>query len=251
MTALRKYLPHQLIVPHQSNDVLGAIERKWQRGLAAAKAFSLEHGHLRVPQKYIGSSGYELGKWLGRCRINYAKKRLSRDRIDALNALGMVWDVRANDWFQGLALAQAYFRNHGHLFVPQKYVTPNGFKLGSWINRNRANFAKGLLDRDQIAKLDALNMSWHCLDEGWRRGLSAARLHHERHGHINAPLDYVDDAGFKLGHWLSNRRSDRLKGKLPPDRIAALDLMGMRWRKVAGGHRSGSTAYLVGIRSGM
>ena len=53
------------------------------------------------------------------------------------------------------------------------------------------------------------------------------------HGDLMVPAAYVDDDGVKLGTWISNLRSYRKSGAkssfMTPDRIKALDAIGMVW----------------------
>ncbi|MDV9175202.1 helicase associated domain-containing protein [Streptomyces sp. W16] len=70
----------------------------------------------------------------------------------------------------------------------------------------------------------------------WAVHLAAARQFHAREGHLRVPRKFVEElAGgdgesgmpVRLGGWLDNtrRRADRLT----PERLAALDELGMRW----------------------
>jgi hypothetical protein len=44
------------------------------------------------------------------------------------------------------------------------------------------------------------------------------------------PAKYIDPSGLALGGWVTNRRTEYRKGALSPERIAALDALGMVWR---------------------
>ena len=53
--------------------------------------------------------------------------------------------------------AKAYLDTYGDLDVPQKYKTPEGFSLGSWLNTQRLVYngkTKGVLTEEQVQKLD-------------------------------------------------------------------------------------------------
>ena len=49
----------------------------------------------------------------------------------------------------------------------------------------------------------------------------------EHYGHCNVPARYTENEA--LGSWVSNQRSRYLRGTLPLDRIARLDLLGIVW----------------------
>lgn len=67
-------------------------------------------------------------------------------------------------------------------------------------------------------------------DRKLARNLAAAAAYAQREGHLNVPRQHVkitDGTEIKLGIWISNQRSRR--ARLHPQRIEALDRLGMRW----------------------
>ena len=56
-----------------------------------AQAYYEEHGNLSITR----TSG-SLGQWINDQRTNYKKQKLSEERVDALNAIGMIWEPRKN-----------------------------------------------------------------------------------------------------------------------------------------------------------
>ena len=214
-------------------DALGMIwephEVSWGRALAAARTYREGHGDLQVPYSFVTADGFRLGEWLGGRRVDRNRGWLSPKRIHALDALGMIWDVREENWQRGIAAASAYHREHGDLRVSARFVTEDGFPLGTWITVRRSRHSQGTLSPERVAALDALDMIWEPYEDEWGRGLSAARGYRDAHGHIRVPTSFVTDSGFPLGSWISNRRTDRRANKLAPDRVAALDALGMIW----------------------
>ncbi|MGX8280270.1 MULTISPECIES: helicase associated domain-containing protein [unclassified Streptomyces] len=67
-------------------------------------------------------------------------------------------------------------------------------------------------------------------DHKFMRNLAVAAAYAQREGHLNVPRQHIeitDGAEIKLGIWISNQRSRR--ARLHPQRIEALDQLGMRW----------------------
>ncbi|MFC1662488.1 Helicase associated domain protein, partial [Gemmatimonadota bacterium] len=63
----------------------------------------------------------------------------------------------------------------------------------------------------------------------WEYGFGVLQRFVEREGHAGAPANHVED-GFKIGRWVDNRRTDYRKGKLNPERVAALEAFpGWSW----------------------
>jgi superfamily II DNA or RNA helicase len=79
----------------QALDVIGMIwdrqEDKWERGIDAAGAYHSEHGDLEVPAKYVSSSGYRLGSWIGDQRRRHKSGIMTATQFERLTALGMRW----------------------------------------------------------------------------------------------------------------------------------------------------------------
>jgi hypothetical protein len=56
-----------------------------------------------------------------------------------LDEVGFIWDNPKTEksFVLGLNNLQDYKKQNGHVLVPTRYISDNGFKLGSWINRIR------------------------------------------------------------------------------------------------------------------
>lgn len=198
----------------------------WLEGYAAAQAYHAERGDLRVLYRHVTPGGYPLGAWITRQRQDRAKGRLTADRVASLDALGMVWDEFDTRWQAGVAALRAFRAEHGHLWVPQGFLCPDGFRLGTWVSNQRSKRSGGLLSQERVAELDALGMPWDSSD--WARGLAALRAFRDRTGHARVPKQHVE-AGMRLDEWINSRRGDRRRGALDADRVAALDELGLVW----------------------
>ncbi|MDH6710939.1 superfamily II DNA or RNA helicase [Kitasatospora sp. MAA19] len=130
----------------------------FEAGLAAARAFHAEHGHLRPPHKTV-HRGINLSAWLTRQRGNHRNGTLPPGRAAQLDALGMVWDPDGEDWQRLLAAATAFHAQNGHL-RPQAKAVQDGFPLSDSLIRARKRWRLGRLSDQQIADLDALGMQW-------------------------------------------------------------------------------------------
>ncbi|WP_225638588.1 DEAD/DEAH box helicase [Streptomyces solaniscabiei] len=124
----------------------------------------------------------------------------------------------------GLAAAQAYRDEHGHLDVPADHTDPTGYKLGTFITTMRDAAKTGRLEPDWIAELDALGMIWDKHDAAWRARLTAAADYLRAHGHLAAP------ATTPVGAWLAEQRHHATKNTLDPARAKALTALAPDWR---------------------
>ncbi|MEV6133846.1 Helicase associated domain protein [Streptomyces violaceusniger] len=124
----------------------------------------------------------------------------------------------------GLAAAQAYCDEYGHLDVPADHTDPTGYTLGTFITTMRDARRAGRLEADWIAELDALGMIWDKHDAAWRSRLAAAADYHRTHGHLAAP------ATTPVGAWLAEQRHLAAKNQLDQARADALTVLAPDWR---------------------
>ncbi|MEZ7005849.1 Helicase associated domain protein [Streptomyces sp. AD55] len=78
-----------------------------------------------------------------------------------------------------------------------------------------------------LAQLTALTVRQ--TTSSWWTGYGHAAAYQAEHGHLAMHSDHVTAEGFRLGQWIGNARQHRRKGWLRPDRIEALDELGMLW----------------------
>jgi superfamily II DNA or RNA helicase len=124
----------------------------------------------------------------------------------------------------GLAAAQSYRDEHGHLDVPADYADPTGYTLGTFITTMRDAAKAGRLEADWIAELDALDMIWDKHDAAWRSRLAAAADYHHVNGHLAAPTT------TPVGAWLAEQRHLAAKDELDRARAGALTALAADWR---------------------
>ena len=156
---------------------------------------------------------------------------------DCLELFDRLNDTLTASWDIMFEVAKAYRAEFGDLEVPVRYVTPEGYSLGQWIDTQRKirkGTVKGTLTPDQIRKLDALGMRWEsAADLSWERYYAAAKQYHAEHGDLRVPWRYVTEDGIQLANWISNMRMNRRNGirnaYLTDERIKALDDLGMCW----------------------
>ena len=223
-------------------DKLGIVWRKrlvlaWEKGCAAARKYRDEHGDLMVPVRYKDKDGFALGEWIVYNRQRYLTGNLSADRVERLQALGMVWDTVSNLWEQNYAAAARYYLEHGNLEVPIKYVTPDGVPLGIWLGSQRAAHKNGELTPEQIQRLEVIGVEWaNRNDLKWQLSYEAAKRYYEEHGDLDVPAEYVDKSGILLGKWVFRQRyafqnPKRSSARLTPERIEQLNQIGMIWSR--------------------
>ena len=213
-------------------EVLGIVwnmvDSRWEHCYAEAAAYYERHGNLAFPKHYVTESGLRLGPWLENQRASYLKGELSSDKIQRLEAIGMLWEGR-NDrqWRQAYEAARRYFQNHGDLEIPYEYVTPDGLRLGQWVVRQRMAYkgtlsGKGKINRKALSPvrkklLDAIGMDWR-EEDSWQRHYQDLLAYQKEHGTLIVPASYKTADGCWLNRWFCTQRK---KLRETPEKLTA------------------------------
>ncbi|MFJ3644515.1 DEAD/DEAH box helicase [Streptomyces murinus] len=174
-----------------------AISRSRRLGLAAARSYRDEYGHLDVPADHTDPTGYRLGTFITTMRDARTAGRLEADWIAELDALGMIWDKHDAAWRARLTAAADYLRTHGHLAAPA--TTP----VGAWLAEQRHLATKNTLDAARADALTALASDWR-LPHGadWHRKYHLLRAHLASGADPAGLTRDTQLAGVKIGSWL-------------------------------------------------
>lgn len=221
------------------------LEAAWEKGFASAQKYRTEHGDLLVPVRYRDKNDFALGEWIVYNRQRYLGGNLTQNRIERLEAIGMVWE-KYDPWQERYDLALAYKTEHGDLEIPSVYKTADGVWLGSWVSRQRQTLNSGssALSSERRKLLRTLfkgerRPSDPAADHGtvreanWERNFRSAARYARKYKHLLVPASYVDSDGVRLGVWISNLRAARKNRpdsyQVTPAHIKKLNSIGMVW----------------------
>lgn len=139
----------------------------WERFFAELLRYKKQHGTSNVPQRHTTLPA--LGVWVNNQRRLKKRKKLSRERIRRLNAIGFEWggkslrqDRRKSDWETKweamVSQLVAFKRDSGHCNVPKRW--PKNPALGKWVQKQRTSKRRRILARDRIAQLEGIGFQW-------------------------------------------------------------------------------------------
>ena len=140
----------------------------WLDRADEVEAYYKEHGTLSMPNTTLFLDGVNMFQWIHYQKKLYKQGELSSYQIARLEAMGMQWikPRQITEWDKAYSYAKQYFEANGHLFVPKKYVTPDGAALGKWIQEQRDSYL-GLLSHKisdkKIDMLEEIGMFWEDL----------------------------------------------------------------------------------------
>ena len=208
------------------------IELRWNEKYELAKNYYEENGHLNMLVSHITKEGAHLGAWIAQQRKMKKAGKLSYEKIQKLEKIGMIWDVKLQTFEQFYMAASKYAEMHGTCNANLHYVTDDGIKLGIWISTQRVRYREGHLSEYEIAALERLSINWgQTLDDKWNVGIEHAREYYREYGDINIRKNVVMPDGFKLGKWIELQKRYYTQGILQKERIKDLEELQIVWKQ--------------------
>lgn len=138
------------------NFVWDPLGDQWEKGYQKLLEYFADKGNLKIKATLI-YRGFKLGDFVRRARSTHEKLR--PDQFKKLKELGFKFiSPHEEKWHSAYKCFKVYVELNNSAKVPQTFVTNDGFKLGSWVARQRSN--KEALATDRIVKLDKLGFVW-------------------------------------------------------------------------------------------
>jgi hypothetical protein len=200
---------------------IDARDSKWMDMLELVRQFNNDQGASRIPYNFVYME-QPIGSWVGMQRNAKKNGVLSDDRIVLLETIPKwSWDPHEEDWLEGYSQLELFVKSFNHCNVPSKpkYVSPDGYPLGSWVQKQK--FKKSELSFERIKRLESLKgWSWNSRHEKWNAGFEKLSLFVQSNGHCDVNKDMVCEDGFELGKWVKQQRwqwtdlSEELRSRL-------------------------------------
>jgi superfamily II DNA or RNA helicase len=195
------------------------LEASWNQGFENLKLYISEYGHSNPPSGTLFPGEYKLGQWVQVQRVNQKQGILSTEKQEKLSNIGLSFEPKIEQRQELLDQLQTYFNEFGTVNVPTKYVSADGYKLGSALDRIR-QLKKNSPDSDHeaIAFLESKDIIWNVKDreqeESFRLGISELDGYLAKFSVDSILQTTVCENGFKLGAWLGRMRSKHASGNL-------------------------------------
>lgn len=210
-----------------SLEMMEHLGNRWYLKFGALKRYMQEHGE--EPSKDTEYAGFKIGAWLESQRSAYRKGKLSDDREELLDQLGVNWGSNIDterSWVHHIAACSAHLEKTGKL-PTQGDESPEGLKIGIWLNHQRRLFRQDSLRDDRRAAIQ--NLLGDILDpkrSKWERNFKAYKDYVEKVG--KQPERRTVHNGVAIGNWLCNSIRPQ-KERLPPEQVEQLSALGVVW----------------------
>ena len=218
-------------MPHDRLEMLEAIGFSWNPSLElwdahfqALNNFKKREGHCRVPISHE-ENGLKIGAWSGNLRTNKAK--LGNSRIQLLDSLGFVWDMKADQWETNMAALEKLCRLNKGLKIHSSLVV-DGLRVGMWLYRQHRNLDS--LSPQQIRRIKSIEFINESADDIWDLFFEKFKEFVAREGHSIVVRNHIE-GGIKLGSWVQRQRQTR--NSMPKDRANKLKAFGFTWDPIS------------------
>ncbi|MEV5336601.1 DEAD/DEAH box helicase [Streptomyces werraensis] len=191
----------------------------WEEGLAAARGWAAENGHLLAPTDAT-HQGYRVGIWLKNQRaaarraqkieqrraeglpVGSAAGALPEERREQLEDIDPAWcPTWPVEWQRAFHLTRLFLEAGGALPVEPGSVVHQGEDLGRWVRAQRLGWDKltGVLQwmcehilGIQPVGEDEKPAPRRSQADKWALSLAAAQQYYQREGHLQVPRKHVE-----------------------------------------------------------
>ncbi|MEU7473711.1 Helicase associated domain protein [Streptomyces sp. NPDC044984] len=240
----------------------------WEEGLAAARGWAAENGHLLAPTDAT-YQGYRVGIWLKNARaaarraaeieqrraeglsVGSSTGALLEERREQLEGVDPAWcPAWPVEWQRCFHLTRMHLEAGGELPVEPGSVVHQGEDLGRWVRAQQLGWYK-LTTVQQWMCEHILGIEPAADDEKpkprtsqadkWALNLAVARQFYQREGHLRVPRKHVErivvggDGSGGGGEGQELRLGAWISNQrsraasLSPERVEQLSAIGMRW----------------------
>ena len=132
--------------------------KKWDKMYSLLVKYKKTNKSITITKKF--DDKHRLQYWIRQQRYYYNKKVLCVDRINRLDSIGFVWDVRDAYWIEMYDRLVKYKKQNKTTCVPHIY--PADPPLGKWVNHQRTFYKTNnpCLTANRITQLESIGFVW-------------------------------------------------------------------------------------------
>ncbi len=218
--------------------LLDKIDFAWEKQDERSSHWDTQIQHLKDYRKANPDSwpfareefpkGNRLGLWVWRQRQNFARKNLSKDRLNDLKSVNFQLELPDN-WEMHLKTLKEYRAKHAGQWPKAREEYPAGNRLGLWCHLQRCAQKAGTLQEDRIAKLDKIGFQWSVKNLGWMKYFEQLKEYKKKNASKWPTIEAGAAGDKKLISWASAQRHKKKNKQLDKEKFTLLDKIGFRW----------------------
>jgi hypothetical protein len=210
------------------NFVWDIKEVGWNQAFNDYQTFKKNHG--REPSN-SSKDEFEifLAHWVQTQRGGYGrdKRPTPQDRIDKLNSINFVWDLKEEQWEKSLNDYKE-FKSQNKREPSNRSKNKLETSVGSWANRQRVEYNKKRLSPERIEILNSSGFEFDRIGDPWAKAFNEYVSFKTKFGREPRQTSNLQSERF-IGIWASRQRISFKKNKLSKDRIEKLNSIGFKW----------------------
>ncbi len=182
--------------------------------------------------------GVNIYLWFLGQRKNYLNHKMPVDKRKLLAKYILLYDSNFMKWQEYYELTVIYYKNHGNIDMPLRYVT-NNIPLGRWLQNQKIRYKSNKLAPERVELLENLGIKWYLRENNWQDKFNLVKAYYEHHGHINIPDNFrtingyeYDPMGIDLSNWLVIQKNSYHEHKMSNERIKLLESIGIVWENL-------------------
>jgi superfamily II DNA or RNA helicase len=149
------------------------------------------------------------------------RTNLSRDKIDKLNKIGFIFEMRNESWSKNFNSLKEF--NIKNKKWPSQWSDNKEEKnLSVWCSAQRTNHMKGKLSADKVNELNGIQFKWEPIDETWNSYFNKVEVFYSTNKRWPTSKNKEEAS---LSGWCSRQRVKFAKNSLSRDKINKLKLI--------------------------
>lgn len=189
-------------------------DTQWNKNYNALIEFIKKNNQF--PKYYESYNNITVGSWVREQKKRYYKNKLSTDKIDKLNKIGIVWDLDEKHWDEVYEKLCQFIEKNKRM----PYGEKDDSTLYIWCKKQIKNKINNTLSDERINKLNKLQIFWDipCNDRTEANKINQNKWNEN----YELLIKYIHEKnklpgrrglynGVRLGYWLNNQSDDRYK----------------------------------------
>lgn len=213
----------------------------WEDRIAEVEEFVKINGHGAISKS---NANEDLVLWAQKTRSRYFGNDLAIEYIEALNALGFVWDLYEYKWQERLKGLQEFKGEDGFITSIKKDVNAD---YHNYAARLRTNYRKGILPKEKIEDLEKIGFVWEVEEHKWNIMYKELSEYNKQKREAELNFKSAKPQSKELRVWLTVQKAKYDKGKLSEKQLKLLKEANVSFLREEDSWTKGYNKYLLAM----